>query len=334
MNFAKGEKVNTGVLPKKNIMWSPRVGFNWDLYGDRSLQIRGGTGIFTGKIPYVWIVSQSGDNGMLQVTQAFNMYTSTGASSGVSTPGPFNPDPAAYRPATVPAAGTIVPTSVTAMDPNFTFPQTWKSSLALDTKLPWGIVGTIEAIFNRDINTATFRSPNYIDPQPLNTTGYPDNRLIFGSTVPTRFINTLNANQIPTANGSVGFTPVVIDNSSKGYYASITFQLLKTYTKGFSASLAYTKSLAGNLHDGDGDQALGSYQGTQQVNGLNNPVLSYAQYVVPDRVVGTLSYRKEYLKHLGTTISLLYNGSAAYRFSYVYSGDFNRDGVNGNDLIF
>ncbi|HRF20298.1 MAG TPA: hypothetical protein PK977_19100, partial [Chitinophagaceae bacterium] len=72
LNFAGGETMNTGNLPKKTIMWSPRLGFNWDLYGDRSLQIRGGTGIFTGRVPFVWIVSQSGDNGMIQVTQSFN----------------------------------------------------------------------------------------------------------------------------------------------------------------------------------------------------------------------------------------------------------------------
>lgn len=334
MNFAKGEKVNTGLLPEKKILWSPRIGFNWDLYGDRSLQIRGGTGIFTGKIPFVWIVSQSGDNGMIQVTQAFNTYTSTGTLSGVLPPGPFNPNPAAYRPSSVPPAGTIVPTSVTALSSDYVHPQTWKSSLAIDTKLPWGIIGTIEAIFNKDVNTAIFRSPNYIDPQPLNTAGYPDQRPIYGSTVPTRFINTLNANQVPASGGTVGFTPVIIDNGSKGYYGSLTIRLEKTYSKGFTAALSYTKSLAGNLHDGDGDQPLGAYQGTQQVWGLNSPTLSYAQYVVPDRVMGSISYRKEYLKHLGTTISLFYNGSAAYRFSYTYSGDFNRDGVNGNDLIF
>jgi hypothetical protein len=92
--------------------------------------------------------------------------------------------------------------------------------------------------------------------------------------------------------------------------------------------------LAGNLHDGDGDQPLGAYQGTQNVWGLNSPILSYAQYVVPDRVVGTLSYRREYFKHLATSISLLYTGQIAYRFSYTYNGDFNRDGVNFNDLIY
>ncbi|HRG11331.1 MAG TPA: hypothetical protein PLJ08_22345, partial [Cyclobacteriaceae bacterium] len=112
-------------------MMSPRIGFNWDVYGDRSLQIRGGTGLFTGKIPFVWIVSQSGDNGMIQVTQAFNMYNTNGTPTGVLTPGPFNPNPVAYRPATVPVAGTIVPSSVTAMDPGFKNPQTWKSSLAM-----------------------------------------------------------------------------------------------------------------------------------------------------------------------------------------------------------
>lgn len=333
-NFDFGEKVNTGILPKKVIMMSPRVGFNWDVYGDRSLQIRGGTGLFTGKIPFVWIVSQSGDNGMIQITQAFNMYNTNGTPTGVLTPGPFNPNPAAYRPATVPAAGTIVPASVTALDPNFKNPQTWKSSLAMDTKLPWGIVATLEANFNKDVNTALYRSPNYIAPQNLNVSGYPDNRPIFGGTVATRFINTLNSAGQFVAGGTSAFTPVIIDNGTRGYSAYLTAKFEKPFSKGFMASVAYTKAMAANLFDGNGDQALGAYQGTQTVKGLNTPTLATAQYVVPDRVVAMVSYRKEYLKHLATTISLFYQGSADYRFSYVYNGDLNRDGVSGNDLIY
>ncbi len=326
MNFEKGEKVNTGNLPGKRVMWSPRVGFNWDLYGDRSLQIRGGTGVFTGKIPFVWIVSQSGDNGMIQITQNFN--------GQANTPGIFNPDPAAYRPSTVPAAGTIVPASVTALAQNFKNPQSWKSSLAIDTKLPWGVIATIEAIYNKDMNTAFFRSPNYITPQNLNVAGYPDNRPIYGSTVPTRFINTLNNNGVPTPNGTSGFTPVIIDNGKRGYYASLTVKFDKPFSKGFFASAAYTKSVAGNLHDGSGDQPLGTYQGTQNVLGLNTPTLATAGYVVPDRFIATISYRKEYLKHLATSISIIYQGSIDGRYSYVYGADFNRDGINGNDLIY
>lgn len=199
------------------------------------------------------------------------------------------------------------------------------------------MIGTIEGVFNKDLITPFFRSPNYIDPQPLNTVGYPDNRPIYGSTIPTRFINTLTSGQLPaspSSTGTVGFTPVIIDNAKKGYYASLTVRLEKPLSKGFNAMIAYTKSLAANLSDGDGDQALGAYQGTQQVVGLNTPVLATASYVVPDRVIAFLNYRKEYVKHLATSISLAYTGSAAYRFSYVYSGDFNRDGISGNDLIW
>ncbi len=332
--FQDGEKVNTGNLPEKKIMWSPRAAFNWDLYGDRSLQIRGGTGLFTGKIPFVWIVSQSGDNGMIQITQAWNMYTSTGALSGAPPPGPFDPNPAAYRPSVVPPAGTVAPASVTALASDYRHPQTWKTSLAIDTKLPWGMIGSVEAIFNKDVKTAIFRNPNYIDPQGLNVAGYPDRRPIYGSTVPTRFLNTLNSAGQFVSGGTTAFNSVIIDNDKRGYYFSITGKLEKPFNKGFYASLSYTKTHAANLHDGGGDQPLGAYQNTAQVYGLNDSKLSYAQYTVPDRVLATVSYRKEYFKHLATTISLVYQGSIDGRFSYVYGQDFNRDGVNNNDLIY
>lgn len=327
-NFEAGEKINTGNLPSTKLMWSPRMGFNWDLYGDRSLQIRGGTGVFTGRIPFVWIVSQSGDNGMIQITQAFN--------GQANTPGPFNPDPTAYRPGSVPLAGTIVPQSVTALDGDFKNPQSWKSSIAVDAKMPWGIIATIEAIFNKDLKTASFRNPNYIAPQPLNVAGYPDRRPIYGATVPTRFINTLNNAGVFVPGGTAQFNPVIIDNldQSRGYYGSFMVKFEKPFSKGFSGFVAYTKSIAANLHDGSGDQPLGTYQNTPQVFSLNNPALSHASYVLPDRVVASVSYRKEYLKHLATTISLFYQGSIDYRFSYVYGADFNRDGVNGNDLLY
>ncbi|MBC7874333.1 MAG: TonB-dependent receptor [Ferruginibacter sp.] len=232
MNFNGGEKVNTGNLPEKRLMWSPRIGFNWDVYGDRSMQIRGGSGIFTGKIPFVWIVSQSGDNGMIQITQAWNMYTSTGSLTGAPPPGPFSANPFTYRPTSVPVAGTIVPGAVTAMAEDFRNPQSWKTSLAMDTKLPWGLIAGLEAIFNKDLNIATFRSPNYIAPQNLNVAGYPDNRPIYGATVPTRFINTINAAGVPVAGGATAFVPVIIDNAKRGYYFSFTAKLEKPFSKG------------------------------------------------------------------------------------------------------
>jgi hypothetical protein len=125
-----------------------------------------------------------------------------------------------------------------------------------------------------------------------------------------------------------------LDNGNRGFYFAFTTKLEKPFSKGLFASLAYTKSLAGNLFDGSGDQPQSAWQITPTVNGANTSPQGYASYVLPDRVIGAISYRREWLKHLATTISLLYQGSIDYRFSYVYGADFNRDGVNGNDLIY
>lgn len=339
ITFANGEKINTGVLPKTRIMWSPRIGFNYDIYGDRSLQLRGGTGIFSGKVPFVWIVSQSGDAGMLQLT--------TSSSGVANTPGPFSPDPGKYRPATVPAAGTAVPGTISALDPDFKFPQTWKTSLGMDTKVGWGTIFTLEAIYNKDLKTAVFRNANLVNPKPLNVSGYPDNRNIYPNNNQDKFVNPLtNANPGPTnprpsypvANGNPlgtqALNSIVMDNGTKGYYFSISAKLEKQFSKGFSGTIAYTKSWANNLFDGSGDQPLSAWQATNTVNGSNYPTLGYAGFITPDRVSASVSYRKEYLKHLATTVSLFYNGGIDGRFSYTYAGDFNRDGYNGNDLIY
>jgi hypothetical protein len=270
---------------------------------------------------------------MLIATIPYNTYDGNNL-TGVTPPGPFNPDPVAYRPATVPVGGSIVNAGATvAMSPDFKNPQSWKSSLAMDTKLPLGIIMTIEGLYNRDLLTIFPVAINLKPPAPLNTSGYPDNRNIYGGTVQTRFYNTL-VGAVPTVGGGTAFNPIVIKNGKKGHYFSLTAKFEKGFSKGFSASVAYTKSVANNLHDGNGDQPSGVWSATPTVNGSNYANLSYADYVVPDRVVGFVSYRKEYFKHFGTTISFFYNGSINGRFSYIYGTDFNRDGINGNDLIY
>jgi outer membrane receptor protein involved in Fe transport len=344
LTFAGDEKLNTANLPKSALMWSPRVGFNYDVVGDRSVQVRGGSGIFTGKVPFVWIVSQAGDAGMMQITQQFETPAADRNNPDrFITPGPFNPDPAAYRPEQVPQAGTSLPGSITIIDRNFRMPQTWKSSLAVDAQLPFGIVGTIEGIYNKDLTTAVFRNPNLVDPTPLNVSGYADNRLIYPAGVQDRYYNPVTratpANgytSVPLERGTAGgnaFNTVVLDNGSRGHYWSVTTKLEKQFGNGLSAMVAYVRSQAKNEYDGGGDQPLGAWGNNNTINGANFRELSYASYVVPDRVIASLSYRKEYFRHLGTSVSVFYEGSTQGRFSYVYSSDFNRDGQNG-DLIY
>ncbi len=331
--FANGIKLNTGVLPKKTLMWSPRIGFNYDLYGDRSLQIRGGTGIFTGNIPFVWIVSQSGDAGMLQTTLALN--------GQANTPGPFNPDPRAYLPATQPVPGSFVPSSTDALAPNFKFPQTWKSSLAMDTKLPWGSTFTLEAILNKDLRTPYFQNINLVAPAALNVSGYPDNRMIYPNANNQKYINPLKTTAVPATSvidptGTSAFTAIQLTDGTKGMYFSLSALLQKQFNKGFSAFMSYTKTINSNLFDGSGDQPGSAWNitPTNSLHGTNVAELSYASYALPDKLNAGFTIRKEYFKHLATSLSLVYSGAIAGRFSYTYSGDFNRDGVNGNDLIY
>jgi hypothetical protein len=342
LEFGDREKFDTGVMPDTKVMVSPRVGFNWDVKGDRSLQVRGGTGIFTGRVPTVWIVAQSGDAGLLQFTQNFN--------GQANTPGPFQVAP--YRPDAPPAAGTATPAVVSAIHPDFKFPQTWKSNMAVDAKLPFGFVGSLEAIYNKDLNVALGRNPNLVSPTALNVVDadgnpvYPDNRPIYPRYNTYKFINPLISGQavesgtlpnpdapVASNNDAAAFNPIFLDNIRGGYYFSVTAKLEKQFNRNLSAFFAYTRSKSEVPYDGIGDQLLNTWSLTPIVMNNNSPERSFAGYVVPDRVVAGMNFRKEYGKYFATGISFFWEGSIQGRFSYVYGGDFNRDGQN-NDLIY
>ncbi|GAA4004521.1 hypothetical protein GCM10022408_15400 [Hymenobacter fastidiosus] len=120
----KPAKVDLTRFPKATPLWSPRLGFNYSVDGDYTTQVRGGTGIFTGRIPFVWISNQASN------TQ-------------------FDP-------------GYTFQINGTARD--FKFPQVWRSNLAVDQQLPGGIVATVEGIYSKDINAAIHRNYNLVTP--------------------------------------------------------------------------------------------------------------------------------------------------------------------------
>jgi hypothetical protein len=352
--FVDNQTIDTGVLPKNRVLLSPRIGFNWDVKGDRTLQVRGGSGIFTGKVPTVWIVAQSGDAGLIQVTQTYSTVGTTPVTNangtvtnvpGVSPasaygnlPGfangvlPFNADPNAHRPTTPPVPGSVVPSTISATNPNFRNPQTWKSSLALDAKLPGGIIGTIEGLYNRDLIVAYGQNYNLVNPTTLTTNGS-DMRGIYPAANAQKFYNPVYNGSFTPSGSAQALNAIVLSNGYKGYNWSATGQLRKQFRNGMEAMVAYTRSDARVMFDGTGDQLLNTWSSNYIVGSANRPQLSYANYVVPNRFVASLNYRKEYLKHLGTQISLFYSGSIQGRYSYIYGSDFNGDGQT-NDLMY
>jgi len=320
-------KFSTSTLPKSRLMLSPRLGFNYNIKDDRSLVLRGGTGVFTGRIPFVWIVSQVGDAGMLQTTQTY---------TGTSVPGPFKPEINAYYPTTQPTPGTLVPGSFTIISKDFKMPQTWKSSLALDAKLPFGLKGTLEGIYNKDFNSAFFKNNGLKDVGvPMNIAGYPDHRIIYPVATKDKYYQLIDAKGNITTSTGIGsaVSPIVMENTKGGYYYSVTAKLEKSFDKGFFAMIAVTHSEAKNLVDGGGDQPFSAWTGNNAVNGSNTKVMSYASYVTPTKVISSISYRREYLKSMATSFSLFYEGGAQGRFSYTYSSSIVRDG-GANNLIY
>jgi hypothetical protein len=324
LSFAGGQHLHTSQLPQTTILLSPRVGFNLYLGSNKQWRLRGGTGIFTGRIPFVWIISQARYSGMLQITQTWQ--------GKQNTPGPFDPNPQKYAPAISPEV-VALPSLISVLSKDFKMPQTWKASLAMDTRLPGELVASVEALYNKDIYGIGFKDANLVDPQRLNIPGYPDHRMVYPASVNQRFINPLNTTGMPDKAGRSPFNAVVIDNTYNGYYWSVTAQLEKKFHDGLSFTAAYIQSMAKSYNDGDGDQTLSALNATPSINGINQAELSYAGYVSPQRVVATFNYQKVYLGRLKMGITLVYQGALDGRFSYTYTQDLTHDGTN-RSLIY
>jgi hypothetical protein len=295
----------TGKLPDPNILWSPRVGFNWNVSGDRSTQIRGGTGIFTGKPAYVWISNQVGNTGVLTGSETVDNTTAR----------PFSPNPERYKPATV----TGAPASSYALavtQTNFRFPQTWRSDIGVDRKLPWGVIGTAEFLYNRDVNglgyiNANLAAPNTAfagaDTRPRWTTG-----------------NRINSNVSST---------IVLQNQSVGRSWNVAGSASKTLSNGFLVKGAYSYGRARNTID-PGSIAFGSWANNGQPGDPNNPPLAYSSNSPGHRVFVAAAYTKQWLSHGATTVSAFWEARTMGNSSYTFTGDLNGDGGSSNDLIY
>ena len=349
LTFRDGLKLETDKLPARTVLFSPRIGFNWDVNDDRKTQVRGGTGIFTGRVPFVYLSNQAGNNGV-----QFGSFSRTGAA--VSAGGNyFDPSVDAYRPSGA-AANTQYNLAVTARD--FKFPQVWRSNLALDKDLGGGLVATVEALYTRDLNAVYFQNVNL--PQSTRQAVGADNRPIFYN---FSTINTTGPNAGLYTTAPVGTNPplpslvannriyngqggasaanpvitdaILLNNTSRGYSYSLTGQLQKSFSNGLYASAAYTYTDSRSVNDG-GSIAQSSWRDRPVSGDPNAEALSYSNFLLQHRVIGSLSYRREYLGHLGTTLSLFYEGAPAGRYSYTYAGDMNGDGSggSGNDLLY
>jgi hypothetical protein len=301
----KPETVDQSHLPGAKPLFSPRVGFNWNVSGERRTQVRGGTGIFTGRVPFVWIG---------------NVISNPGANPNLPGPG----KPTADTVFTSSDAILQQSSDLNAMVSDFKWPQTWVSDIAIDQQLGSGLLGTLEFIYGNDIHNVFVRNADLV--LPIRT--LPDGRPYYGG---------LDNNELNPGGGGI----FVLDNTNEGYNFNLTAQLRKTFDFGLRATVGYSYTKAkNNLRSSEIASVLWSSQPVQ--GNPNNPELSFSEFGQRHRIIGSATYAKSWSQSLRTHIGVFvevaegnrFAGAGGNRYSYIYSGDVNGDGQGGNDLIY
>jgi hypothetical protein len=299
-----------GTAPKTTLMVSPRFGFNWNVNGKDDLQVRGGIGVFTSRIPFVWPGGMYNNNG--------RTVGGTGSGSGTFEPDPFNqPDGGATipLPPNDPGSGQI-----DIFSDDFKFPQLLRTSLAVDKNLPWGLIGTAEIIWSKTLNNIFYENLN-LRPSSTTLTGTGDNRILYD-----------RRDEVdPT------FTRILLgSNTSEGYSASGTLQLTKPFENGFSGSIAYTYGNSEAVYEGTSSQNSSQWRGSYAVNGRNNSPVGRSDFSMGSRFILYGSYTIDYLDHMATTIGFFYNAQSGTPFSYIYNdnGGLNNEDSRERSLLY
>jgi len=295
----------TEKLPDPKPLLSPRLGFNWDVFADKSTQVRGGTGVFTAQPAYVWISNQIGNNGMLT---GFEQKDNTKER-------PFKPDPNAYKPKEIsgkPAASY----ELALTDPNFKFPQLWRTNIGVDQRLPFDLVGSFEFIYSKDLNGIYYINANQKDP---------DKNFVGADTRPRWTTGNRINSKISNA--------IVLKNQDVGYSWNLAATLEKPWSNNWYAKVGYAYGESKNTVDA-GSIAFGSWNNNEHSSNPNNPGLGFSAYTPDHRIFGAISYKLDYFNFGSTTFSLFFDSYTNGRSNYVMGGDMNGDGGTSNDLIY
>ncbi len=271
----KEVKFDHTVLPESKPLLSPRLGFNYDLSGDKTTQFRGGTGLFTGRFPFVWIGNQVANPN-------FFFYCVT--------------------------------------DPDFKYPQVWRTNLGFDQKFGEGWTATFDVIYTKDIHAAMVR--NYGLKLPGGTLQGPDNRPIYRP-----------EDRALVFGGATN--AYVFTNTDAGRVFNTAIQIEKTFANDFHISLGYNYLDAKDAASIDAEISSDAYdRNPANIQHTNRPEVAPSLYGNKNRVVGSLYKKFSYAGNWATHVAVFFEYVQGGRYSYTYSGDINNDGSGLNDLIY
>jgi hypothetical protein len=319
----KSTKLSTSQLPTAKVMFSPRWGFNYDVFSNKKTQVRGGMGLFTGRPAFVWISNQMGNNGV----QSGQLTTDN------TTQFPFSPDVTRNIPV-VSNPGTPAPSyNLATTESSYKFPQVFRANLAVDQSIWWGMIATAEILFTQSLSNSFYYNAN-LRPATATFSG-PDQRPRFPTfnTATGQLLSGSTFNSAARVNTKITDATVLKSGPYGGSFIT-TFKIEKPIrSTGFGFMAAYNYS---NVKDylTAGSIAFSSWRDNRTVRGNNLPDLAQSDYEVRHRVIGNINWRKEVFKHAALQLSLFGQSQTQNRISYTVSGDLNGDGVLGNDLIY
>ncbi len=297
--------ITTASAPSGNLLWAPRVGFNWDVNGDKTTQVRGGVGIFSGRPAYVWISNQYGNTGNTQAEVRGNGMLLQ------FSPDPNN-QPGFGAPGTYAGSKTA---EIDLSDPNLKMPQIMRFDLGVDHQLPLGFVGTVEFQYSKAVNDLSYEKLN-IMPQ-VGT--LPDGRPLYGGT--------------DGKNGNF-YDVMWLKNTNKNYSYNLTFQAQRNVAEGFSINAGYTYGTAKDVNSVASSQARSQMRYSPISGNPNDPALTTSNYEIKNRIFASVSYTHNFFNNAQTTVSVFYNGQSGAPYSFIYYGDVNNDGFDQNDLFY
>ncbi|MDB5269237.1 MAG: hypothetical protein JWP58_2277 [Hymenobacter sp.] len=313
--------------PNGQLLWSPRLGFNWDVDNDAKVQLRGGTGIFSGRVPFVWISNSYTNSGVIQGsvdqtgTAAIPFNSTTGALGTVSSP----VLPTIYlSQSDIATKYSAVSTSqINLVRNDFKLPQVWRSNLAVDFRLPGDVVATLEGIYSKTLNDIYYQDINLT--APVGRLAGPDQRPVYAAATADRRVDARYTNAY------------LLANTSKGYRYNGTFQLQKRFLNGLNTTAAYTYGVSKEINSGSSSTASSNFGFNQVQYDPNNPELGYSRNDQRHRVIASAGYTFRYANDaMATSITMFYEGRSGQPLTYIYgqNTDVNRDGNTGNDLLY
>lgn len=306
---SKGWGLKTNHKLSSSPLLSPRIGFRWKLDGTNKYILRGGAGIFTGRIPFVWLSNNFTNTGVTMST--YNTYNCDDLSLILNPNGQqANADKI--------SAGTQ---TINAFADDFKFAQNLRFNLGFDFELG-GINWTAEAIYSKTLNDILYKNLAY------DVTGK-----TLGDVIPgMEFDNRPMMGIVEGANKYYGIYE--LSNTSKGYSYSLSLKGEKKFAFGLDVAASYTFTQSKSLNSGTSSVAASNWNYNYTHGNSNDPELGYSAFNTPHRITASVFYHKTYAKAWTTIVGLIYTGCSGSPYSIYYYGDLNGDSSNGNDLIF